>query len=256
MIPSVRHNIFHDSELFTPTEAGPSFIERISRKHIEGFQGKCFECRFNQDLYSNQYNEQQFGIRLPAEMDNAVRKRRAEFVAGRVAASQALKALGAKIMHVGIGEHRQPLWPKPFIGSITHSVNKAICAVSRADSIQRIGIDIEPIIAASVAKNIFASVLLPCEYDMVGIPDNPDNKIFTLLFSAKESLFKALYPEVQKYFDFSAARCVELDIEASQFTLELTEALSPDLDAGSSFKGSFELDNHQVFTAITTKCVR
>lgn len=41
----------------------------------------------------------------------------------------------------------------------------------------------------------------------------------TLLFSAKESLFKALFPQVQIYLDFSDAQLSSLELNKMSFTL-------------------------------------
>ncbi|MEL1221549.1 4'-phosphopantetheinyl transferase superfamily protein, partial [Aeromonas hydrophila] len=52
----------------------------------------------------------------------------------------------------------------------------------------------------------------------------------TLIFSAKESLFKALYPRVGRYFDFLDARW--LTMTEQTLTLELVGGLTPELPAG------------------------
>ncbi|HDX8597363.1 TPA: 4'-phosphopantetheinyl transferase superfamily protein, partial [Aeromonas dhakensis] len=52
----------------------------------------------------------------------------------------------------------------------------------------------------------------------------------TLIFSAKESLFKALYPRVGRYFDFLDARW--LTMTEQTLTLELVGGLTPTLPAG------------------------
>jgi enterobactin synthetase component D len=52
----------------------------------------------------------------------------------------------------------------------------------------------------------------------------------TLVFSAKESLFKALYPRVGRYFDFLDARW--LTMTEQTLTFELKSALTPELSAG------------------------
>ncbi|WP_244081513.1 4'-phosphopantetheinyl transferase superfamily protein, partial [Aeromonas caviae] len=52
----------------------------------------------------------------------------------------------------------------------------------------------------------------------------------TLVFSAKESLFKGLYSRVGRYFDFLDARWLALT--AQTLTLELKCPLTPTLPAG------------------------
>ena len=79
---------------------------------------------------------------------------------------------------------------------------------------------------------------------------NADVDVFTIIFSAKESLFKCLYPEVKKYFDFKAARMIEVDFSTKTFQLELTETLTPFLRQGKKFEGLFDKNNNMVFTLI------
>ena len=48
---------------------------------------------------------------------------------------------------------------------------------------------------------------------------------FTLTFSAKESLFKALYSSVGDYFDFSAAKITKLSVKDKSSHQKLVEML-------------------------------
>ncbi|SEB03955.1 4'-phosphopantetheinyl transferase superfamily protein [Alkalimonas amylolytica] len=102
-----------------------------------------------------------------------------------------------------------------------------------------------------VAKDIVGSVLTSSEHQFVGSATNPNPVVLTLIFSAKESLFKALYPEVGCYFDFHAARIKEINFVNCQITLELIQELGPTLRVGTHFSGVFELDSTKVFTIIT-----
>ena len=73
---------------------------------------------------------------------------------------------------------------------------------------------------------------------------------FSLIFSAKESLFKALYPSVRAYFDFSSAKITAICCNTNSFTLTLLEDLTPELRADIEFKGNFIFDKNNVFTII------
>ncbi len=75
-------------------------------------------------------------------------------------------------------------------------------------------------------------------------------KAFTLAFSAKESLFKALYPKVNAFFDFSAAEIINLSIETRSFVIQLKETLGVDLNKGRRFMGNYNIYNDSVFTLI------
>ena len=76
------------------------------------------------------------------------------------------------------------------------------------------------------------------------------NVAFTLIFSAKESLFKALYPHVGDYFDFSAAEVVEINGNVGHFTIKLAQQLTSALKEGMTFKGYFDINADDVTTYI------
>lgn len=76
------------------------------------------------------------------------------------------------------------------------------------------------------------------------------NKAITLVFSAKESLVKSLYPRVRKYFDFSAAEVIDVDDVSNRFTLQLTHSLSKDLCQGRCFSGNFSFQDDGILTSI------
>ena len=73
---------------------------------------------------------------------------------------------------------------------------------------------------------------------------------FSLIFSAKESLFKALYPSVRVYFDFYSAKITAICCITNSFTLTLLEDLTPELRANIEFSGHFIFDKNYVFTII------
>lgn len=72
----------------------------------------------------------------------------------------------------------------------------------------------------------------------------------TLVFSAKESLFKCLYPIVGRSFDYSAVAMTSIDTAPGRFAAELQHALTPELQAGTSIEGRFEISERYVHTGI------
>ena len=231
--------------------SGYPFIKQLAAKHIVGFSGVCYQCQFFTEHYTDSMAETLLGAPLHNALHKAVAKRKAEFVAGRYLARQALTALAATDTAVAIGPARQPLWPAPFIGSISHAKDFAICAVAHSGHATRIGIDVEDILDAKVATDIAGSVLNAAEYTLVGSLATPHPVMLSLIFSAKESLFKALYPEVGRFFGFEAATTTAIDVETGTFILELVQELTPALPAGTCFNGQFELDATKVLTVIT-----
>lgn len=232
------------NESFSP------YIQHISERKIPHFPGICYQCEFSIHHYSDDIVHRLLDAPLPDSLHSAVAKRKAEFVAGRYVSQQALIKLKSASTHVSIGKNREPLWPTPFIGSISHTHEFAICAVANKSDINNIGIDIEHILSDKTAREIVNSILTEPELILVGSLSSPDPTILTLIFSAKESLFKALYPDVGCFFDFDVAKIASIDFNSNKFTLELVKTLTPDLACGTHFEGVFDCNNDSILTAI------
>src|SRR5580692_7617313 len=82
-------------------------------------------------------------IEIPAALTTAVASRRAEFVAGRLCAREALAALGAPSTRVPRGIDGAPEWPTGFVGSISHTAELAFAAVAPAAEARGLGLDVE-----------------------------------------------------------------------------------------------------------------
>lgn len=167
------------------------------------------------------------GIACPPAVARSVHKRQAEFYFGRLAARQALDALGISAAEVGIGASRQPLWPVGVIGSISHTHTYAAAVVLPHGKCSGIGIDLEHIAGPDAAAALSATTVSAEELDyleaLAGVL--PLNTLLTTVFSAKESLFKAAFNVVGRYFDFSAAHVILVDPQQGIIRLRLTETL-------------------------------
>ncbi|HCN03947.1 4'-phosphopantetheinyl transferase superfamily protein (plasmid) [Pantoea sp. JZ29] len=71
-----------------------------------------------------------------------------------------------------------------------------------------------------------------------------------LIFSVKESLFKALYPEVGRFFNFDAAKVCRIDTSNKKITLELTQNLSRNRITGSRIEGYYSISDGRVITVV------
>ncbi len=69
--------------------------------------------------------EDLFWLPYHASLTGWGRKRQAEHLAGRIAAAYALREVGEKRLPA-IGDQRQPLWPTPWFGSISHCGQRAL----------------------------------------------------------------------------------------------------------------------------------
>ncbi|WP_374336351.1 4'-phosphopantetheinyl transferase [Leeia sp.] len=154
---------------------------------------------------------------LPESMTRAVAKRQAEFLAGRLAASAALRSLGAS-GHVPVGEDRSPQWPAGIVGSISHTDRLAIAVVARATQCAGLGIDIEPVMDSDTVRNLQHMIARPEELALqpksLSLP-----QFLTLLFSAKEALYKAVFPRLQQVLEFHDARLLGVRDNTLQLAL-------------------------------------
>ncbi|MCW2482005.1 4'-phosphopantetheinyl transferase family protein, partial [Candidatus Symbiopectobacterium sp. NZEC135] len=78
--------------------------------------------------------------------------------------------------------------------------------------------------------------------------DMPFCQAVTLSFSAKESLFKAIYPSVQHYFDFLDAQITVLNQAQQVFELQLQTTLAPEFPTGRRFRGVYRMMADKVTT--------
>jgi len=136
--------------------------------------------------------------------ERTVPSRRLEFALGRTAARRALVGLGMEPAPILRGASGEPLWPEGIVGSITHAAGRALAAVARREDSGGIGLDLEH--RSRFFPKLGASVAFGQERQRLeGLP--PDRGIPATLeiFSAKESIFKAFFPRVGRFFGFEAA---------------------------------------------------
>lgn len=121
----------------------------------------------------------------------AVPIRAAEFGQGRACARAALGQFGVPSGPIPVGAHRAPVWPSGFVGSITHCRGLVAAVAARSERIVALGLDAEPV--GALPEGTGRLILHPMD------PHDPDGRegvasIEKVVFSAKESIFKALFP--------------------------------------------------------------
>ncbi len=150
----------------------------------------------------------------PAERDvirKAVEKRRREFATGRWLAHRALAEIGVAVDSIPSGARREPIWPEAVLGSITHTDGQVAVVVTKDPRLAGVGIDLERM--GRVDDTILHKVLTERERSKLGSLDP------TLLFSAKESCYKVLYPIFREYVDFQE---VEVEVDEADGSFSLT----------------------------------
>lgn len=133
----------------------------------------------------------------------AVERRRREFATARLCARQALAVLGHPPGPVLPGRRGAPRWPLGVAGSITHCAGYWAAAVAWRRDIRSIGIDAEP--AGPLPAGVLRLLAGPEETGHMaelaregGGPRHWER----LLFTCKESIFKAWYPITARELDF------------------------------------------------------
>ena len=194
------------------------------------------------------------GIVLPPALSRATGTRRAEFLAGRVAAARALRAAGCDPpLPVGIGADRAPEWPAGYVGSITHSHGFAFAAVASAGDLRSLGVDSELVVEERVAEEIRELVLTAGDLDLyreepAALLDLPT--FVTLAVSAKESVYKCLHPLTGGIVDFSDVALSAFDPSAGVFRLRIVNLLNREFRGGMEVPGRFCFRDGFVHTAV------
>jgi enterobactin synthetase component D len=206
-----------------------------------------YYCKFEQENYSD-YLFDQLNIPFPDSLNNAVVKRRAEFLAGRYCAMKTMRVNGVHTNEIKIGKHRNPLWPIPLIGSISHCSGLAAAITNELPSCYGLGIDIETIVETITMKNLSKQILTHEERTFIaGQPfahDDSDRNIcllFTLIFSVKESFFKAVYPLAEEYFDFDTVSITNINWIAGTLQLLVNKTLHQRIEKGMRVNAVFTI---------------
>ncbi|MBB5112829.1 4'-phosphopantetheinyl transferase superfamily protein [Micromonospora echinospora] len=144
----------------------------------------------------------------PGEEDlvaRAVTGRRQEFVTARRCAREALAHLGYAPVPIRSGARREPVWPDGVVGSITHCAGYRAAAVAPAGALAGLGIDAEP--HEPLPDGVAGVVTVAGEPERLAAlrAADPATHWDRLLFSAKESVYKAWYPLTGRWLGFEEA---------------------------------------------------
>ncbi len=183
-------------------------------------------------------------------LGRAVDKRRREFTTARACARAALAELGLPAQAIPTGPRGAPRWPDGIVGSITHCDGYRACAVARDTDLATIGVDAEP--NASLPDGLLADIALPEELPALAAlaREEPSVSWDRLLFSAKESVYKAWFPLAGRWLGFEDAT-VSIDRSAGTFLARLLVP-GPALGEGElqGFSGRWLARDGLVLTAI------
>lgn len=227
----------------------PEFIHSIEHhwpflEHLPGCH--LVSSSFDPDATSK-HDFQYYGLQ-PA---GSSRKRQSEFLAGRICAAEALALSGHRFqLPARDTASGRPVWPAGHCGSITHSHGVAAAVTGPTDCWKGLGLDVERLILAPRAKRLSGAILVPDErHWLEGQDEQTVASRLTLIFSAKESLFKALNPLTGVYFGFQDAEAFCLEAQ-NRLGLRLLRNLSDEYRAGMEFSCQWVRHGHGVLTLV------
>jgi enterobactin synthetase component D len=140
-------------------------------------------------------------------------------------------------------EQGEPNWPRGFLGSLAHTTNLGIAIVGKSTDYIAIGIDCE----LSQRKLSEAAAKRVCtEAELNILHENSMSPL--LAFGCKETIYKALFPSVRRYFGFRAAQLVAANDTTCCFKLE--EHLSNEWHKEKQLEVSWSQWREYLITAI------
>ena len=115
------------------------------------------------------------------------------------------------------------------------------------------GIDIEKLIPQERFDSI--AKLVTTELDKFYLKDcnSKDLQLVqSILFSGKESLYKAIFPYFKQYFGFQEASLLEVDLKNQEFTLQINSE-SELRKFNGKYQGKYNLIQDHLLTSIVLK---
>ena len=167
--------------------------------------------------FSKMVKRTDFGF-LPEAMRHAVPERKIAFLAGRLCAEHALAALGMASAVVPRQADGSPHWPGGIAGSISHTSEHAYAAVQKQTGRFGIGIDSEKVVSTEAVEDI-EKFCCTDEERFVLRNSKVKNLPATLVFSAKEALYKAVHPVVKRFVDFDEFQVNQIDWGTGKFSI-------------------------------------
>jgi enterobactin synthetase component D len=173
-------------------------------------------------------------LKIPDSLQHAHENRRLQFLIGRFCAYQSLREAGFnESFDLPIDPHGAPLWPKGFVGSITHTTHFIAAAVASTKTHRGLGIDAQLIMSEQTFQTIKGKILNPSEA-MITIDGWKPEELATLIFSFKESIYKCLRPLCGNFFGFTDAEITHIDTNSNEINFRILN------DIGNGFDGNFE----------------
>lgn len=181
-----------------------------------------------------------------------VPKRAVEFATGRWCARQAMARMGIHGFPLLPNSDRAPMWPANIVGSITHTEGYCAAVVGHRDRFVGIGIDAE--ISGRAGKELWSILFTIEEIDWLAqLPAQQQVTMATVLFSAKESFYKAQYSFTNAWLEFQSA---VVSVEGDYWNLKLVRPQGALARLRLPVSGRFAIRDRLVVTAIAIESIQ
>lgn len=185
---------------------------------------------------------------LPKESMGWSKGRETKFLAGRLCAQLDLENLE----FISRGQNQEPLFKKGHCGSISHSKDFAIAARTYQSLYRSLGIDIERVVTDKKMFAVIQRALTKSEVELLEkYDDHLTHRAATIMFSAKESLYKMINPLAQVYINFHEGIIESIDFEKGLYSIRL-ESETQELQ---KYCGTYHGEFFSVENNIVTLCV-
>lgn len=186
------------------------------------FHAAC--CQFDTHAFTPQL-ARQFGLVLPEPLRHAVKKRQAEYVASRWLVAILLARNSLTNFQLFNRPDRSPIWPTGKVGSLSHHDHKIFTLIESGPV--WVGNDIERMLTQEKAAELRSMIMTAEELALLTQSGLSLSQATTLVFSVKETLYKAVYPAVQTLFGFEQVTLIAIDPQAGKVTVQLSTVALP-----------------------------
>ena len=187
-------------------------------------------------------------VSCPNPPFSASPSRQLEYQLGRFAARSALRILGSDATWLERDPYtRRPLWPKGFVGSLTHTQEHALAFVAPRPPYHGVGVDLEAT-SRQIDPRIAKHVCTPSELaELHSLPSCDFNLRLLSIFSAKESLYKCFSPQLPQ----ETLRFQDVSIlwSENQWSAEWLRTIKPWIHEGMKVPGLWEIQAQWLLTA-------
>nr|AFB69889.1 PPTase2 [uncultured bacterium] len=151
----------------------------------------------------------------------AVPSRRQQYAATRHLARGLFSEFGLPPQPLLNRPDRSPIWPAGYHGTVTHTDSWCGVAIASERTLNGIGIDAER--AKTLELGVVERVLTRGEWRALELAGHDPLQLGALCFSAKESVYKCVFPSVGRFIGFTEVE-IDLDLDGRVFTVRAVDS--------------------------------